>query len=64
MTHMIQYDRNYCSEFEKAIVAQVMKIMDKRTQEMEGYSYYGSNPGMSVDDYEEVAIEIVKSLVR
>jgi hypothetical protein len=27
---------------------------------MEGYSYCGSNPGVSVDDYENIAEDICK----
>ena len=38
----------------------LMKLLDEFTQEMEGYSYYSSNPGISVDDYEEVAKKIMK----
>jgi hypothetical protein len=33
----------------------LIKLLDEFTQEMEGYSYYGSNPGISTDDYEDVA---------
>ena len=30
-------------------------ILKTFTREMENYSYYGSNPGISEDDYDEVA---------
>lgn len=32
----------------------------KRNQEMEGYSYYGSNPGIAEEDYEDIAEELMK----
>jgi len=32
----------------------LLKILDTFTQEMENYSYYGSNPGISKDSYEDV----------
>ena len=37
----------------------VLKILASYKQEMERYGYYGSNPGVSVDDFEEIADEIV-----
>ena len=39
---------------------QLIKLLDEFTQEMEGYSYYGSNPGISTDDYEDVADRILE----
>jgi hypothetical protein len=45
---------------EKAIRDRIIAIIDKHTREMEGYSYCGSNPGVSVDDYEDVADDIMK----
>lgn len=41
-------------------VNRIMKIIDGFTTEMEGYSYYGSNPGIPEDVYDEVAEEIIK----
>lgn len=41
----------------KEIILQVLK---SHTREMEGYSYYGSNPGVPEDEYEDVADEIVE----
>lgn len=38
--------------------ATVIGVLHERTQEMEGYEYYGSNPGVSEDDYAEIADEI------
>jgi len=39
---------------------QLIKLLDEFTEEMEGYSYYGSNPGISTDDYEDVADRILE----
>lgn len=39
----------------------LVQIMRRYTQEMEGYSYYGSNPGIPEDVYDEVAEEILKT---
>lgn len=33
----------------------ITNILEKYTREMENYSYFGSNPGVSTDDYEDVA---------
>lgn len=40
-------------------LCKVMSILSKHTQEMEGYSYYGSNPGISEDDYDSVAEDLI-----
>ena len=48
------------SPSEKAIRDRIVAVMVKHTQEMEGYSYYGSNPGISEDDYEDIAEDIMK----
>jgi hypothetical protein len=32
----------------------LITILKEYTKEMEGYSYYGSNMGVSEDDYEEI----------
>lgn len=45
---------------EKAIRDRIVAVMTRHTQEMEGYSYYGSNPGISEDDYEDIAEELMK----
>jgi hypothetical protein len=44
------------SEAEKII----REIMEKELTEMEGYSYFGSNPGIPADDIEYIALEIVE----
>ena len=38
----------------------IIEIIDSYTKEMEGYSYYGSNPGVSESDYEDIANDILK----
>lgn len=48
------------SPAEKAIRDRIVAVMAKHTQEMEGYSYYGSNPGIAEDDYEDIAEELMK----
>lgn len=40
-------------------VNRVMKIISEFTTEMEGYSYFGSNPGIPEDSYDEVAEAII-----
>ena len=47
------------SEKEKAIRDRIIAIIDNYTTEMEGYSYFGKNPGVSVDDYEDIADDIM-----
>ncbi len=47
---------------DEAKKALIMKILEKYTREMEGYSYFSSNPGVSQDDYEEIADEIIDAL--
>lgn len=48
------------SPAEKAIRDRIVAVMARHTQEMEGYSYYGSNPGIAEEDYEDVADELMK----
>ena len=45
---------------EKAIRDRIVAVMAKYTQEMEGYSFYGSNPGVKEDDYEDIAEDLMK----
>ena len=47
------------SEKDKAIRDRIIAIIDNYTREMEGYSYFGRNPGVSVDDYEDIADDIM-----
>lgn len=44
---------------EKLLRDKIVAIIDKWTQEMEGYSYYGNNPGVPEEDYEDIADEIL-----
>lgn len=37
----------------------IIAVLEQFTREMEGYSYFGSNPGISEDDYEDVAEAIL-----
>ena len=41
----------------------IVETLKNHTKEMEGYRYFSSNPGVSEDDYEEIADEIVAQLV-
>jgi hypothetical protein len=40
----------------------IVAILKSFEQEMENYSYFGSNPGVSENDYEGVADKIIESL--
>lgn len=39
----------------------ILRILKEYTQEMEGYSYFGSNPGIPEDDYDDIADKIIKN---
>jgi hypothetical protein len=52
-------DFTQISAADKAIRDRIIAIIDRHTQEMEHYGYFGSNPGVSVQDYEDVADEIM-----
>lgn len=41
----------------------LLKLLDEFTQEMEGYSYYSSNLGISVSDYEDIADRILSKFL-
>jgi hypothetical protein len=46
--------------FEKTIKKmEIVEVIHSYTQEMEGYSYYDSNPGVPQDAYEEIAQAIM-----
>lgn len=53
-------DYSEISEEEKILRDKIVEILSGFTQEMENYSYMGSNPGIEEDDYEDVADEILK----
>ena len=48
------------SKEDKAKRDRIVAIIDRYTTEMEGYSYFGSNPGVSIDDYYDIADDIMK----
>ena len=39
---------------------ELIALLDEFTEEMEGYSYFGSNPGISIENYEEVVDRIME----
>lgn len=39
--------------------ARIVGILSEHTTEMEGYAYFGSNPGVPEDRYEDIANEIL-----
>ena len=41
---------------------QILKILEKYKQDMESDNYYSANYGVSEDDFEEVADEILELL--
>lgn len=47
---------------EYLIRSRIEAILATFTQEMEGYSYFGSNPGIPEDDYDDVAEAIMTEL--
>lgn len=40
----------------------IEEVLARHTQEMEGYSYFGSNPGIPEDNYDDVAEDIMTLL--
>ena len=48
------------SAADKAMRDRIVAIIARHTREMESYSYFGKNPGVAEDDYEDVADEIMK----
>jgi hypothetical protein len=42
------------------IKERIIATIDKYTKDMEGYSYYGLNLGVSRNDYENIAEDILK----
>lgn len=47
---------------DNALRNKIMEILSRHQTEMEGYSYFGSNPGIPVDDFEDVADDIMNEL--
>jgi hypothetical protein len=50
------------STADKVVRDRIIGIIARYTREMEGYSYFGSNPGVQEDDYEDVADAIMLEL--
>lgn len=42
--------------------SRIEAVLGKYTTEMEGYSYFGSNPGIPEDAYDDVAEDIMTEL--
>lgn len=42
--------------------SRIEAVLAKYTTEMEGYSYFGSNPGIPEDTYDDVAEDIMTEL--
>lgn len=47
------------SKEEKELRDKLVEVIAQYTKEMEGYSYFGSNPGVSEDDYEDIADDLL-----
>ncbi len=47
---------------DKLLRDKIEAVLSSFTREMEGYSYFGSNPGISEDDYDDVAEAIMTVL--
>lgn len=62
MTRYFNEDPEYTqiSAADKAVRDRIIAVIARYTKEMEGYSYFGKNPGVSEDDYEDVADEIMQ----
>ena len=54
-----EFGTNTMTKQEAVIRERIVAIIARHTREMEGYSYFGSNPGIAEDDYEDVADEIM-----
>jgi hypothetical protein len=50
------------SEKDYGVRRAIERVMEKYTIDMENYSYYGSNMGVSENDYEEIAEEVMDVL--
>lgn len=51
------------SKEEKELRDKLVDIISSFTEEMEGYSYFGSNPGVPEDNYEDIAEEILLNFI-
>jgi len=57
-----EFGTNTMTKAEYEMRCRIVKVIAQYTTEMEGYSYFGSNPGIKEDDYEDVADDIMKEL--
>lgn len=48
---------------EQIIRDKITEILNNNTQEMEGYCYFGSNPVISSDDYDDVVNEVIRCII-
>lgn len=62
-------DPNWCfrrnrivSTAERELSDKMLEVMQPYVREMEGYSYFGSNPGIKEDDLEELITELITKL--
>ena len=51
------------SKEEKELRDKLVDTISSFTREMEGYSYFGSNPGVPEDSYEDIAEEILLNFI-
>ena len=51
------------SKEEKELRDKLVDIIARFTEEMENYSYFGSNPGVPEDSYEDIAEEILLNFI-
>ena len=47
------------SDADKAMRDRIIAVIARYTTDMEGYAYFGSNPGVKEDDYEDIADDIM-----
>lgn len=50
------------SDKDYATRRRIEEVLEDNTREMENYSYFGSNPGVPSDSYDDVAEEIMTKL--
>ena len=48
----------------EAMKPAIIKALQAHEKDMEGYGYFGANPGVSKDDYDEVASDAVAIRAR
>lgn len=46
------------------VLCKVIKMIKGYCREMENYTYFGSNPGVPEDDFEDLAVDILKERWR